>query len=59
MHVPEEARKGETNSGLRARVNLGRFEGEKGFVGEREGQMLHSACPREWRRSSDTHLESR
>lgn len=59
MHVSVGARKGEADSGLRARVYLGHFMGEKGFVGEREGQMLHSACPREWRRSSDTHLESR
>jgi hypothetical protein len=30
----------------RARVNLGRFVGEKGIVGERKVQMLHSAYAR-------------
>jgi hypothetical protein len=46
MYVSVGARKGEENSGLRGRVYLGRFVGERGFVGEREGQMLHSAYAR-------------
>jgi hypothetical protein len=45
-HACTSGGKGEANSGLRARVYLGLFVGEKGFVDEREGQMLYPAYAR-------------